>query len=208
MKPSKQSQITQFTSEVSARVLGVVTRVAAEPDVKTAVEANHDENRWWPTSVVDWRVRMVVAGWSTRVSYSMVSKYAKVVATANQIGYDQLCGMSDDTLARLVQPIGLSNTRIQYFRSLVRFLDILSAEAVDPRELRVDAFIERFAEQVHQASYKIAQCAALYARGYHCGVMPVELRNGFAASTASGSQLEQGRHCSRGNAVSTRILRP
>lgn len=43
-----------------------VQRVATLPEVRAAVEANHDDNKWWPTSVEDPRTRMLVAGCSTR----------------------------------------------------------------------------------------------------------------------------------------------
>lgn len=67
-------------SQCSARVFDIVQNIAALPDVRAAVEANHDNNRWWPISIVDPRTRMLVAGWSTRISYSMIEIYARVVA--------------------------------------------------------------------------------------------------------------------------------
>jgi hypothetical protein len=38
------------------RVYSLVASAARQPDVRAAVEANHDDNRWWPLSVADWRV--------------------------------------------------------------------------------------------------------------------------------------------------------
>ena len=76
--------------DTAERVHAFVARAAAQPDVRAAVEANHDDNRWWPRSVSDWRVRMAVAGWSTRVSYSMIETYSSVVAHADSLGWGGL----------------------------------------------------------------------------------------------------------------------
>ena len=80
----------------STRLVG---RAAALPDVRAAVEANHDDNRWWPASVPDWRVRMTVAGWSTRVSYAMVSTYAGVVSQRGPPRLGRAHPLNDETLA-------------------------------------------------------------------------------------------------------------
>lgn len=162
------------TSVLSDRVLGVVARVAALPDVRAEVEANHDDNRWWPRHITDPRMRMLVAGWSSRVSYAMVDTYARVVADATILGFDTLAELSDGQLTELVRPIGLPAARIRYLRSLVNFLDRLAEEGSDPGTVDPDVLINRFAADVRQASFKVAQCAVLYARGYHCGVIPVD----------------------------------
>lgn len=149
-----------------------VTRVAALDDVRADVEANHDNNRWWPTSVTDRRTRMLVAGWSTRVSYSMINTYERVVGAVDTLGFDQLVRLPDQDVVAVAQPLGLSSARIGYLRSLEAFLhkhdldDLLKGEE--------DSVIGEFAEQVAHASYKVAQCALLYARGYHCGIIPVD----------------------------------
>jgi hypothetical protein len=159
---------------LSGRMFTVVSRIAALPELKAAVEANHDDNRWWPRSVADPRMRMLVAGWSTRVSYAMVDTYAHVVTQAAAIGFDRITRTQDETLVGLVRPIGLPAARLAYLRSLTVFLARLERDAVDPLTADVDAIIGRFAAEVHQASFKVAQCAILYARGYHCGIIPVD----------------------------------
>lgn len=165
---------SMVTPTLSDRVFGVVARVATLPDVRAEVEANHDDNRWWPRQVTDPRMRMLVAGWSSRVSYTMIDTYARVVADASQLGFDTLASLPDRQLTTLVRPIGLPAARIGYLRSLVDFLDRLANEGSDPGAADPDRLINRFAMEVHQASFKVAQCAVLYARGYHCGVMPVD----------------------------------
>jgi hypothetical protein len=76
-----------LTPKLAERVYSLVACAARQPDVRAAVEANHDDNRWRPLSVADWRVRMTAAGWSTRVSYSMISTYAGVVHRADSLGW-------------------------------------------------------------------------------------------------------------------------
>lgn len=180
---------TTLDPRLSARVFEIVGRVAALPEVRVAVEANHDNNRWWPTSVSDPRTRMLVAGWSTRISYSMIDAYARVVAETNALGFDRVVSLNDSELARLIRPLGLPAARIGYLRSLVDFVDheqdsLLNA---DP-----DRIIHRFAGEVHQASFKVAQCAVLYARGYHCGIIPVDSGMVTRLGPALGVDLPRG----------------
>jgi len=159
---------------LSRRLYNLVNRIASLPDLKVAVEANHDNNRWWPKTVDDPRIRMLVAGWSARVSYSMVDSYALVVRQARNIGYDRITRAGDDEIARLVRPIGLATARITYLRSLTTFLARIESEGTDPLADDAAVIIQRFAKDVRQASFKVAQCAILYARGYHCGIIPVD----------------------------------
>jgi hypothetical protein len=162
------------TANISARMYGLTRRVSALPEIKAAVEANHDENRWWPMTVADPRLRMVVAGWSTRVSYAMIDTYARVVADADALGFDELTGLRDKDLAELTRPLGLVSARVGYLRSLAMFLEQLANDEVDPFGCDIDTLIRRFAAEVSHASFKVAQCAVLYSRGYHCGVIPVD----------------------------------
>lgn len=108
------------------------------------------------------------------MSYNMVAVYAKVVSNVSSIGYDRLVSMPDDELALILRPIGLAKARNQYFRSLVRFIESLERHNVDPLTTDLDEFIREFAGKVDQANFKVAQCAALYSRGYHCGIIPVD----------------------------------
>jgi hypothetical protein len=181
--------VTALDPRLSARVFDIVQRVAMLPEVRAAVEANHDNNKWWPTSVEDPRTRMLVAGWSTRISYSMIDTYARVVAETNALGFDAVTSLSDSELAHLIRPLGLPAARIGYLRSLVDFVGreqdhLLSA---DP-----DSVIHRFAARVHQASFKVAQCAVLYARVYHCGIIPVDSGMVTRLGPALGVALPRG----------------
>ena len=166
--------ITGYTPELADRLRAFVTSAATQPDVQAAVEANHDDNRWWPAYVQDWRIRMAVAGWSSRVSYAMVSTYAGVVARADTLGWDMLSTLDDESLARLVRPIGLPSARIRYLRSLARFIDRAGVPGIDLATAPPDELIASFSAEVNGAGYNTAQCAVLYARGYHCGVIPVD----------------------------------
>ncbi len=166
--------ITGYTPELADRVSAFVTSAATPPDVQAAVEANHDDNRWWPGYVQDWRIRMAVAGWSSRVSYAMISTYAGVVARADTLGWDMLSTLDDESLARLVRPIGLPSARIRYLRSLARFIDRAGVPGIDLATAPPDELIASVSAEVDGAGYNTAQCAVLYARGYHCGIIPVD----------------------------------
>ena len=159
---------------VQRRLFRLVERAARLDDVRADVEANHDNNRWWPTTITDRRMRMLAAGWSTRISYHMIDTYVRVIAAADARSFDTLTAMTDEDLTELVTPLGLPQARITYLRSLHQFLTQLTDTGTDPHTMPVDEFIAAFAGTVQQASFKVAQCAALYARGYHCGVIPVD----------------------------------
>ncbi|KPC62598.1 hypothetical protein [Streptomyces chattanoogensis] len=176
------------------RVHRLVARAASLPDVQAEVEANHDENRWWPTSISDPRVRMLAAGWSTRVSYRMVETYARVIASANAQGFDNLVTATDAELAALVRPIGLPQTRVEYLRSLAELLLGWDKDGIDPtsESADCDGLVLDFAERVRGASYKVAQCALLTARGYHCGIIPVDSGMVTKLAPALGIALPSG----------------
>jgi hypothetical protein len=163
-----------FTPEASQRLWDFVGVVARQTAVQIAVEANHDDNMWWPLSVTDWRLRMVVAGWSARVSYAMVDTYSRVVRRSNSIGFDELVGLSDSELLDVVGPIGLHRARITYTRSVAAYLSDYDDNERSLLALDSSRAIADFASRVKFAGYKIAQCATLYARGYHCGIVPVD----------------------------------
>lgn len=166
--------IAPCSAGVARRLCSAVSRAAARPDVRAAVEANHDDNRWWPASVRDWRVRMAVAGWSSRVSYAMVSTYAGVVSQADRLGWLGLSSLDDASLVRLLRPIGLPAARIRYLRSLDSFIGDAEAKGADLATPPHGDLIAALAERVDGAGFNTAQCAVLYARGYHCGVIPVD----------------------------------
>jgi hypothetical protein len=162
------------TSSLSDRIFDFVSVAAGDPAVKHAVQENHDENRWWPTHIDDWRLRMLIAGWSSRVSYNMINHYRTVIDDAGSAGFDTLCRLSDHELIRMLHPIGLTGARISYLRSLADYISVLESERRDPFGWSADDFIDDFARRVKFARYKVAQCAVLYARGYHSGIIPVD----------------------------------
>lgn len=176
------------------RVHRLVERAAALPDVRAEVEANHDDNRWWPLSVTDLRMRMLAAGWSTRVSYRMVETYRDVIQAAEARGFDALANDSYDDLVALVRPIGLPQTRIDYLRSLADLLVLWDKQTIDPSSpsADVDDLVADFAERVRGASFKVAQCALLNARGYHSGIIPVDSGMVTKLAPALGIDLPTG----------------
>jgi hypothetical protein len=159
---------------MTERMYSLVACAARQPDVQEAVETNHDDNSWWPLSVADWRIRMTVAGWSTRVSYSMIGTYASVVSRADSLGWGYLTALDDAAVGALVRPLGLVDSRIGYLRSLAEFVGNANAADIDLADIRAEELVRLLAARVRGASYKVAQCAALYARDYHCGIIPVD----------------------------------
>ena len=83
-------------NEILFKSLGLC---ALLPFVRREVIKNHDDNLWWPLSVTDWRLRMAIAGWSTRISYKMISTYQSVVGKVNHIGYERICSMPNEELS-------------------------------------------------------------------------------------------------------------
>lgn len=182
--------LTVYTPALADRVYALTAVAAAQSDVREAVEANHDDNRWWPTYVSDPRVRMAVAGLSSRVSYAMIDTYAAVVKAADSYGWDLLTGMDDAGLTTVIRSLGLTFARIGYLRSLQDFLDTRPLDEL--QAMPAAAFIETFAANVNGAGYKVAQCAALYARGYHCGIMPVDSGMVSRLAPLLGMRLDSG----------------
>lgn len=152
----------------------LISVAAARAEVRREVIRNHDDNTWWPRRIRDWRLRMTVAGWSTRVSYRSIRAYQQVVTEAAATSYDILSRLSDAQLARLLRPIGLTSMRITYLRSLAKLIRCWERSGVVPTLLANDTLIGQIADQVEGAGFKVAQCAALYAKGYHCGIIPVD----------------------------------
>lgn len=144
----------------------------AAPGVAAEVEKNYSNNLWWPVNVSDWRTRMLVAGWSTRVSYAHIRHYQGVVESVREMEWGRLIALSDAEVEALVRPLGLPVARLTYFRSLARYVSGIQLDSWLRRE-HADV-IEEFAQTVEGAGYKVAQCAVLYAKGYHCGVIPID----------------------------------
>lgn len=142
--------------------------------VKNEVIKNHDNNLWWPVSVKDWRIRMLISGLSTRVSYRMIHTYQKVMAEIDTYSFERINDMSDEEFKKIVKPIGLSQNRVSFKNSLFEFINNLTDENIDINHLTNEELIYLIEERVKGAGYKVAQCCVLYSRGYYCGVMPVD----------------------------------
>ncbi|MGW8375423.1 hypothetical protein [Streptomyces sp. ODS28] len=184
--------MTQPGQHAADKILALAVRANALPDVRAEVEANHDHNTWWPTAIRDWRTRMLAAGWSTRINYRMVGTYTTVLRRAAALGFDTLATIDDDHARDLVAPLGLPDARISYLRSLAETLARWDREGTDLTSMPADELIAAFAEQVHGASFKVAQCAVLYARGYHCGIVPVDSGMVTKLAPALGFDLSTG----------------
>jgi len=177
-----------------AQLAGLVNVAAARSEVRREVIRNHDDNTWWPRRIGDWRLRMAVAGWSTRVAYRGIRAYQRVVCDAEVAGYDGFCELSDADLARLLRPIGLTTARIAYLRSLAALIRCWDDAGIVPTTVPNDTLIQQIADQVQGAGFKVAQCAALYAKGYHCGIIPVDSGMVQLLGPCIGMRLPSGAH--------------
>ena len=157
-----------ITSEKLKRILAICS---SDENVKAEVVKNHDNNLWWPTDIADKRMRLLIAGLSTRISYNMITTYQQVVAKLNKHSYEEIIKMDDECLSEIVSPLGLLNARMTYIKSMINFIEKYYN---DLDKYNNEKLIELISKNVHGASYKVAQCCVLYLRGYYCGIMPVD----------------------------------
>jgi len=147
--------------------------MASQPEVKEAVIKSHDNNPWWPKDVNDWRMKMLVAGLSTRVSFRMLGSYIKTINNFLTHSYEEIKKASDDELKIMLKPLGLPDTRIKFIRSMSKYIDN-KLTSIDIKNISSSKIISDIAKNVDGASYKVGQCCVLYAKGYYCGIMPVD----------------------------------
>lgn len=141
-------------------------------DVREDIFKNHDNNMWWPLEVDDYRKRLLIAGLSTRISYSMINSYQKVIEELNSFSYEEITKMSEEQIIDIIKGLGLSKSRYKYLRSMMEFIGNYEQELLN---MPNDQLIELIAKNVSGASYKVAQCCILYMRGYYeSGIMPVD----------------------------------
>lgn len=140
-------------------------------NVRADVIKNHDNNLWWPLNIDDYRKRLLIAGLSTRVSYNMIGNYIRVIEKLNKFTYEELSTLNDAELIEIIKPLGLSNTRLKYMKSMFTFIMKYEANIL---AFNNEELIELIANYVKGASYKVAQCCVLYINDYHCEIMPVD----------------------------------
>jgi endonuclease III len=154
-------------------LVNIIKKMASQPDVKNAVIKSHDENPWWPMAVSDWRMRMIIAGLSTRVSFRMLHIYKDVIKKFGELTYNQIKTSSDEELGNILKPLGLLNNRLKFLRSMVNYLEQYKTDESFFQKNDQD-IINDIDKYVEGASFKVGQCCALYAKGYYCGIMPVD----------------------------------
>lgn len=148
----------------------VLKILAGDKELQEEVGKNFSNNLWWPSNVEDKRLRLIIAGLSTRVSYSMIESYRKVINNLISIGFDKFKEFSDDEKIEAIKPLGLSATRLKYINSMYNFID----NHKNLNILEEDEFISFVNKEVTGASYKVAQCCLLYYKGYPNSIMPVD----------------------------------
>ncbi|MFI7639910.1 hypothetical protein [Nonomuraea sp. NPDC049400] len=75
--------------ELAPRLYNLPSIVSARRGER-AVEVDHDNNQWRPLHVDDWRIRMLVTRWSTRVSHAVIDICADVAKKADAYGWEAL----------------------------------------------------------------------------------------------------------------------
>lgn len=127
--------------------------------VKENVIKNHDNNLWWPTSVKDYRMRLLISGMSTRVGYSMINSYVSVINKMIEIGYDNLITYTEEKIKNVIRPLGLINARYKYIASMIKFIEKYKEQVFIINQNDLIALINK---EVNGASYKVGQCCVLY----------------------------------------------
>ena len=163
--------IPKTISVTSEKYEKIIDICSSSQLVKKAIIKNHDDNLWWPLKVKDWRTRMIVAGLSTRVSYQAINSYQKVVNQLNEYSYEEIESMPVKKFKEIVSSIGLINARTQFLNSMIQFIRSFQHKI---EYFSLDDLIYLIQKKVKGASYKVAQCSTLYAKGYYCGIMPVD----------------------------------
>ncbi|MEN8908109.1 MAG: hypothetical protein ABF289_19320 [Clostridiales bacterium] len=162
---------TSNNETYETRFKNILKIMSSSTLVKNEVIKNHDNNLWWPLYIKDWKIRFIVAGLSTRVSYNCIETYKSVIKDLSNYKYEEIKKMSDDNLIKIISRLGLSNTRLKYIRSAINFIDNYSEQIFSKSN---NELIELIQNNVNGASYKVAQCCVLYIRGYYTGIMPVD----------------------------------
>lgn len=154
-----------------SKFMKIIDICSKQEDVREEVHKNHDNNKWWPREIKDYRKRLLIAGLSTRISYNMINTYQKVIQKFDSYSYEQISSMDEKNLIDIIKPLGLTKSRIIYIKSMIEFIN-KNGKIIN--ELSNDELIDLIAKEVKGASYKVGECCTLYMRGYYCGVMPVD----------------------------------
>lgn len=147
---------------------------ASQEEVRKEVLRNHDENLWWPLSIKDWKIRFLIAGLSSRVSYQMIKKFQQVREKLTQYSYEEIVSMPEKELRSILKPLGLINLRMRFFKSAVDFIEEIEKTNLDIWSLSNNDLITLIRKKVIGVNYHLAQCCALYVRGYYSGIIPVD----------------------------------
>ena len=84
----------------------ILVLVSAQDDVRRDVAEKYWDNRWWPRQVRDWRLKILLAGLSTRVSYNAISTYQQVRDALLSRSFHDLASLSKAEFQAIVAPVG------------------------------------------------------------------------------------------------------
>jgi len=156
----------------SMSIRKIIFEMASQSETLREVEKNFFNNTWWPLDIEDYRKRMIIAGLSSRISYNMINKYNEVCRALDSYTFEELYQMQDKKIIKIIKPLGLANTRIKFLKTMCEYL--ISRTKKEIFEANEEVIIEDIVQNVHGASYKVAQCCLLYAKSYFCGIFPID----------------------------------
>jgi hypothetical protein len=159
------------------RLKKILELIAIEPAVQQDVRDNYWENRWWPLSITDWRLRILLAGISTRVSYGQIEIYQQVRDQLAEAGVRALRTMDKQEYIEIVKPLGHADNRWKLWQAILKFADRFPDTEEEPgalKKLTSDELIRFLKEEIEGVGYRVAECGTLYLRGYHCGIIQVD----------------------------------
>lgn len=158
----------------ASRFEEVLRMSASAEEVRRLVKLNYSNNQWWPWCVRDWCLKILLSGLSTRVAYRTIQTYQHVINKLCEIGYDNLTRLSKNEFKTIVAPLGLQETRWQFWQSVQRFCERYKGHEEELEQFSNDEFIGLLCQQIWGAGYNVAQASVLYIRGYHSGVIVVD----------------------------------
>ncbi|MCF8009007.1 MAG: hypothetical protein K9K32_04510 [Halanaerobiales bacterium] len=101
-----------------------------------------------------------------------IDYYRKAIKEIEQYSYEELTNMSDNKIKRFFEHLGLQNKKLKYIKSVFDFLKKHDINVI--KKYPSEQLINLIKNKIQQAGYKVGQCATLYLKGYHSGVMPVD----------------------------------
>jgi len=83
----------------------VLKSISKNKKVQEEVFKNFENNLWWPSAVKDKKMRLIIAGLSTRVSYAMINSYIKVIRQLENLDYYEFLALGHNKVTEILKPL-------------------------------------------------------------------------------------------------------